>query len=113
MTQNSLTDSIIGLIREYIDNFDMFDSNPQIRVNPGAKTAALVNGKDMLAEIEDSNEAIEDAAGAEGDEIEDASDFQVKQNPDFYPVKSLLKTEADGSVVPDESGVDKIAAIYR
>jgi hypothetical protein len=42
MTQNSLTDSIIGLIREYIDNFDMFDSNPQIRVNPGAKTAALV-----------------------------------------------------------------------
>lgn len=113
MTQNNLTDSIIGLVKEYIENFDMFDSNPQIRINPGTKRAALVNGRDMLAEIEDSNEAIEDAARAEGAETEDASDYQVKQNPDFYPVKSLLKTMPDGRVVPDESGIEKIAVIYR
>lgn len=111
--QNNLTDSIIGLVKEYIENFDMFDSNPQIRVNPATITAGLVNGRDMLAEIEDSNETIEDAAGAEGAATEDASDYQVKQNPDFYPVKSFLKTMADGRVVPDERRIEKIAIIYR
>lgn len=103
---------ICSLVEEYIDNFDMFDSNPQIRVNPVSLDAALVNGSDMLSELEDSNEAVEDAAGARGAETEDASDYQVKQNPDFYPVKELLRVSDVEKTGPDAAKIESLAAKY-
>ncbi|MBD5358255.1 MAG: hypothetical protein HDR88_14900 [Bacteroides sp.] len=112
MTHEELSKKIADLVEEYIENFDRFDSNPQIRVNPALDRVTLVNGSDMLEEIEDSDEAVEDAAAADGAETEDASDYQASQNPDFYPVKKLLKTEGSGKTVPDKTAIKKIADQY-
>lgn len=109
----TLTEQITRLVNEYIDNFDRFDSNPQIRVNPARLTATLVNGRDMTLEIEDNDEAIEDAAAAQGDETEAAADFQATQNPDFYAVKKLLKTTPSGATIPAPEEIRAIAANYE
>ncbi len=112
MTHEELSKKISDLVEEYIENFDRFDSNPQIRVNPALDRVALVNGSDMLAEIEDSDEAVEDAAAADGAETEDASDYQASQNPDFYPVKKLLTITESGKTVPDKAAIKKITEQY-
>lgn len=71
----------------------------------------LVNGADMREEIEDSDEAIEDAAAAQGMENQDASDYQAKQNPDFYPVKKLLQASGNTDV-PSETAIERIVVNY-
>lgn len=99
-------------VQLYIDNFDRFDSNPQIRVNPELMRVDIVNGSEFLSGIADSEEAVEDAAAAESAESEDAADYQVRQNPDFYPVKKLLDTLPDGKTVPSAKAIDEIAKVY-
>ena len=108
----TLTDTITRLVNEYIDNFDRFDSNPQIRVNPAKLSATLVNGSDMTAEIEDNDEAIEDAAAADGLATEDAADYQVSQNPDFYSVKQFLQVTPSGATIPNPVAIKNIAKKY-
>ncbi|MDE6007170.1 MAG: hypothetical protein K2G67_06420 [Muribaculaceae bacterium] len=108
----TLEESITRLVNEYIDNFDRFDSNPQIRINPATLTATLVNGSDMLTAIADNDEAIEDAAAADGLSTEDAADFQASQNPDFYAVKKLLISSPAGNTSADIARIRRIAANY-
>lgn len=108
-----LEEKIISLVNEYIENFDRFDHNPQIRINPSTLAATLVNGRDMQLEIEDNDEAIEDAAAAEGLETETAADFQASQNPEFYAVKKLLRAPDSGSTVPDKAAIHRIASKYE
>ena len=112
MTVTDLTEAITKAVNEYIENFDRFDSNPQIRVNPSTLDAQLVNGSDMLAELGDNDEAIEDAAAADGLRDEEGTDFQVTQNPDFYPVKPLLGQTPNGATIPSASAIREIAAKY-
>lgn len=102
-----LTDAV----QMYIDNFDRFDSNPQLRVNPVSYRVDLVNGSDLINEIEDSNEAVEDAAASQGMESNDATEYQAKQNPDFYPVKKLLQPMGNTDV-PLEKEIEKIVKAY-
>ena len=102
-----LTDAV----QMYIDNFDRFDSNPQLRVNPVSLRVDLVNGSDLINEIEDSDEAVEDAAAAQGMESNDATDYQAKQNPDFYPVKPLLEPKGNTDV-PSAKKIDEIVKVY-
>lgn len=104
--------AINDLVQEYIDNWDRFDENPQIRVNPELLYVDLVNGNSMLEDLGDSEEAFEDAAYAEGDETMSASDFQEKQDPDFYPVKELLKETSPGVSIPDIDKIENIADEY-
>ncbi|MCH5239003.1 MAG: hypothetical protein J1F38_02155 [Muribaculaceae bacterium] len=104
--------SITELVQEYIDNFDRFDSNPQIRVNPELLYVEAVDGSAMLEDIGDSEEAFEDAAYAHGDETMSASDYQEKQDPDFYPIKDLLKPAGHNVSVPDLDKIEKIADNY-
>lgn len=96
----------------YIDNFDRFDSNPQLRVNPDTLAVTLVDGRDLAAEMEDSDEAVENAAIAQGMEAQESSDYQVTRNPDFYAVKPLLKALADGGTSPDTGALRAIADVY-
>lgn len=112
MTKSEFTDGLLTLVRDYINNTSSFDYNPQVRVNPLDHSLSIVNGSDMLAEIEASDEAIEEAAGVDGDASEDAADFQVKQNPDFYAVKKLIYLKKDGTPVPDEKAVTAIVRSY-
>lgn len=111
MTSKEFKRVLTDRVQEYIDNFDRLDSNPQLRVNPVSYMVELVNGSEMFSEIEDSDEAVEDAAASQGMESDDATDYQVEQNPDFYPVKKLLKPEGN-SDVPSEEDIDKIVGEY-
>lgn len=103
MTIDEFKKIVSDNVQLYIDNFDRFDSNPQIRVNPELMRVDIVNGSDFLSGIADSEEAVEDAA---------AADYQVRQNPDFYPVKKLLYTLPDGKTVPSAKAIDEIAKVY-
>lgn len=112
MENNTLFAALDEAVQLYIDNFDRYDSNPQLRINPDTLTVQLVNGSDMLAELEDSDEAVENAAHAHGMANQEAMDFQVTRNPDFVAVKSLLKPDGDTSV-PDPAALHALARNYR
>ena len=55
MENTQLEAAIIKAVEEYIANFDRYDSNPQVRINPATLEVTLVNGSDSLAEVEDSD----------------------------------------------------------
>lgn len=112
MERSVFVKAVTDLVQEYIDNWDRFDSNPQIRVNPTLLYVEAVDGNAMLEGIGDSDEAIEDAAYAEGDETMSATDYQAKENPDFYPIKDLIKPVGHNISVPDPEKIEKIADEY-
>lgn len=112
MTREDFIKTVHEQVQEYIDNFDRFDSNPQLRVNPELLFTDIINGSDMLNGIGYSEEAIEDAAYAQGDETESASDYQAKQDPDFYEVKKLLKPTGAHTSEPDDDAIGRIADTY-
>lgn len=111
MDKKEFEAAVTTAVQTYIDNFDRFEPNPQIRVNPVTYFVEPMSGNDFFKEIEDSDEAIENAAYADGMATETADDYQVSQNPDFYPVKNLVKTVA-GNVIPDPEAIGKIVANY-
>lgn len=99
-------------VQEYIDNFDRYDHNPQLRVNPETLAVDVVDGSDLADEVEDSDEVVENAAAAQGMASQEDAEYQVTLNPDFYAVKPLLKATADGGTRPDKAALRAIAAVY-
>ena len=112
MERSTFVKAVTDLVQEYIDNWDRFDSNPQIRVNPELLFVEAIDGSAMLEGIGDSDEAIENAAYAHGDETMSSTDFQNKENPDFYPIKELIKPVGHNVSVPDEDKIQKLADNY-
>lgn len=112
MNKQDFLDKISTLVDRYIEDFGSFDSNPQLCVNPATLDVTIVNGSDMLRSIDYSDEAIEEAAGAERAEAEDATDYQVRRNPDFYAVKRYLKKDADGKAVHDGDAIRSLSDVY-
>lgn len=112
MTRKEFTNAVKGMVENYIENFYNFDSNPQLRVNPALLTVEVENGYAFQDDIEYSDEVIENAAYAQGDETESASDFQASQNYDYYPVNTLLKHEADHKASPDDAVIERLADKY-
>ena len=112
MERETFVKAVTDLVQEYIDNWDRFDSNPQIRVNPELLYVEAVDGSAMLEGIGDSDEAIENAAYAHGDESMSATDYQNKENPDFYPIKDLIQPVGHNLSVPDKAKIEKIADQY-
>ena len=100
------------MVQNYIDNFYDFDSNPQLRVNPELLYVEIENGYAYQDDIEYSDEVVENAAYAEGDATESASDYQAKQNYDYYPVKKLIKRAGEHKAVPDTEAIDAVVAEY-
>lgn len=113
MKREEFIKAVTDLVQEYIDNFDRFDSNPQIRVNPELLYVEAIDGRAMLEGIGDSDEAIENAAYAHGDESMSATDYQAKEDPDFYPIKDLLKPNGPHSSIPDADKISKLADNYK
>lgn len=107
MKREEFETAVTEAVGLYLDDKNNFDSNAQLRVDPSTLEIEIVNGSDMLAEIEDSNEAVEDAAGAQGAANEEATEFQVKQNPDFYAMSTLT-----GPNGVDSKGIAKVVAAY-
>lgn len=112
MTREEFKKSVEDNVNFYIGNFYRYDSNPQLRVNPSTLEVTLVNGSDILSEIGDNDEAIESAAAAHGMANQEAADFQVTQNPDFYAVKDLLEAVSDDKTLPDEKAIEEIVKVY-
>lgn len=112
MTRKEFTDYVTSLVDRYIEVFNLYDSDPQIKVNPTTLAADLINGSEMMTDIEYADEAVEEAAGAENESYNDAMDSQAAQNPDFYPVKKLLAKNKDGHATADSEAIDAIADRY-
>lgn len=112
MTRNDFKTLIDKIIGHYMESFDLFDSNPQLKINPVTLTIQLINGSEMQTDIEYADEAVEEAAGADSDAYEDAMDAQAARNPDFYAVKPLLKKDASGKPTIDQEAVTEIVNIY-
>lgn len=118
MKREEFVKAVTDLVQRYIDNFDLFDSDPQLRVNPASLEMSLVNSSEMRTAIEYSDEALEEAAASQGATYEDSTDLQVRQNPDFYPLRTLLTPHpAPGfaptiSPGPDAKAIDAVAAVY-
>lgn len=112
MKRKEFTDYVASAVAQYLNNPSAYDGDPQIRVNPENLAIDMVNGSDLLKAIEYSDEAVEDAAGAEGDESESSTDYQSSMNPDFYPVRSLVAVSADGKRRVDHAAVVALADVY-
>lgn len=112
MTRQEFIGTTSALVQEYIDNINFFEPNGQLRVNPVSLDQTIITGKAMLDEIEYADEAIEDAAGAQGDETESATDLQSAQDPDFYTARKLVK-KTDKGLVIDQEAVEAVADNYK
>ena len=112
MTREEFKKAIEDNVNFYIGNFYRFDSNPQLRINPSTHLVTLVNGSDMETAIGDNDEAVESAAASHGMANQEASDFQVTQNPDFYAVKPLLFVTREGTTIPNAMAVNQIIDTY-
>ena len=113
MKEKDLAGVIADLVQAYIDDDSKMGPDPRIRVNPAEKRAMIVDSRDFADEIEDADEAVENAAAADGMAEEEAMDFQVSENPDFYPMRELVLTEKSGKRVPDMRKIDRIAKKYE
>lgn len=112
MTRDEFTALVRKAIELYMGSFEQYDANPQIKINPATLDIQLVNGSEMFTDIEYSDEAIEEAAGADDPEYEDAMDAQARQNPDFYAVKKLITKDPDGHPTPSAEGIAFIVSTY-
>ncbi|MDE6234970.1 MAG: hypothetical protein K2M56_04385 [Muribaculaceae bacterium] len=112
MTREQLIEKMLHAVMQYAEGSDLFDSNPQLRINPATYEVEAVNGEDFLKELADNEETVEDETAADGAEDEDAMDWQAAQNPDFYSLKELVIKEPDGKMKPDKRAIDRLAAKY-
>lgn len=111
MTRDEFCNQLAVLITGYIENPRIYGDNPQIRVEPDTRTVSVVNNADFLQEIADNDEAVEEAAAADDDTSEDATDAQVRRNPDFYTLTSYISTH-DGKSSVDTRALHRLADEY-
>lgn len=112
MTRKNFTDSIMTLVDGFIANYDEFDNDPQLRVEPATLNVSIVSGDERTAEMAYSQEALEGAAAVEGVEGEDADDLQVRRNPDFYAMRNLIKTVGEPQPVPARKAIKDVVDMY-
>ena len=105
MTREEFKERVEDAIERFLDDFELFEPDPHLSVNPETLYVDVVSGKTMAEGVEDSDEAIENAAAAEGAADKDALDRQAGENPDYYPVYDFLivhegkATKADGRAI--------------
>ena len=111
MTRDEFIEKLTGEVNTYIENFDRFDSDPQLKVIPATLDVALVNGSERSDAVEDSDEAFGSAA-AHGMANQETMDYQVTRNPDYYAVKRLLAASGPDHTIPDTTAIEAIASNY-
>ena len=112
MEREEFVKSIEGQVRKYISLSEEYGSNAQIRINPALLLVDLLSERQYLQAIAFSDEVIENAAYAEGDETMSSEDYQATQDPDFYPVSSLIEKSATNDLIPDITAINKLADRY-
>lgn len=113
MTKEEFVGRITDLVNNYIEYYTGGKGdNPQIRINPASLYTTFVADRDQLLDIGYSDEAIEEAAAADDAAYADAMDNQARQNPDYYPIKSLVITDDSGKQRPDSNAIEAIVNTY-
>lgn len=107
MTRDEFIAEVTRQVSTFAKYLNNYDSNPQLRVNPANYHVGLVNGTDMLDEIDNSDENIEIGAAAEDPASEDGAFNQISRNPDFYPLRKLVKDNK-----PDTEAIAGVADVY-
>lgn len=102
MDAKEFIDNVKRIVANYSGNRDEMVDDPQLRVNPISLSVSVVTAQEMQNEIGYTDEDIEAVAAAEGDETESSDDYEARQDPDFYPLRGLLK----------EGAVEAMAANY-
>lgn len=112
MKRDEFKKAVTELVQRYIDNFASFDSNAQLRVNPALLLVEIENGYAFQDDIEYSDEVVENAAYAEGDETESASDFQASQDYDYYPIRTFFYVDDQHKGHPDDKVIEELVDKY-
>ena len=112
MKREEFITAVGGQVKKYIDLADKYGKNAQIRVNPDLLLVDLLSNRQFQQAIGFSDEAIENAAYAEGDETMSAGDYQAKQDPDLYPVTDFIKEGALNELLPDYEAIGRLADKY-
>lgn len=112
MNKQELYTQIQGAVKAYLAYPSDWGEDAQIAINPISGHVSLISSDERLAVIADSAEAVEDLTGYERPAEEDGADAQVRQNPDLYPVSTLLRVDTDGLLHPDGLAIKRIANSY-
>lgn len=112
MKKQEFEETVFGLVWVWINNRDLQGENAQISVNPVSLFVDLLTQREFQQAIEDSDEAVENAAYAHDAAQYEAMDFQASQNPDFYPAKSLTRVSDEGKTEPDSQKIEAMASNY-
>ena len=112
MTREEFTRVVTDMVKRYVDNYMDYDSDPQLRINPALLKVDIINGSSMHKGIEYSDEVVENAAAAHGLATQDTDDFQASQDPDFYPVGTLLHKVEHSLPVPDADAIARVVDVY-
>ena len=113
MTQKQFIDSARVAVEKYLSNPGAFDENTQLTVNPVTSFFGLIDGRDYLAGIAQTQENGEIAAAADRPDSEEAADYQESQDRDYYPVRGFIKVTSDGRRVADIEAIEAAAAKYQ
>lgn len=112
MNREEFIKSVEYQVKKYIYLADEYGENAQIRVNPPLLLVDLLDNKGYQRAIDFSDEAIENAAYAEGDETMSAGDYQATQDPEFFPVSTLIRHIGANQLEPDFDAINKVADRY-
>lgn len=112
MTRAEFITHLTDVVNDYIQFYIGHDRDPQIKINPLSLNTEFVPAGDELRDIAFSDEAVEEAAAADEPASEDATDYQARQDPDYYSVKAFVKTDADGKTYADKKAIEAVADVY-
>ncbi|MCM1109673.1 MAG: hypothetical protein NC336_00510 [Clostridium sp.] len=112
MTRKEFIERMTSMVSTYLEDVGRFDNNPQIIIDPATMMLGYANNADLLSGIADNDEAVEAAAGADQPADEDATDRQVRRNPDFYAIFTLLTPVAPKKFEVNRRRIEEIADTY-
>ena len=112
MKKSEFIEGAEGLVWVWINNRDLQGENAQLRVNPELLYVDFLTEKEFLNSLACAQEAIENAAYAHDAAQYEAADYQAAQNPDYYPMRTLVKTNEEGKTVPDRDKIEEVASNY-
>lgn len=113
MTHDEFVKIVGDIIEDFIQREPDLKADYQLMVNPYSLAIEIVSSDEMHKAIELADEVIENAALAERPATEDADDFQAQENPDFYPLRTLIRTDKSGKIVPDKRAIARVAKVYE
>ena len=112
MDKEEFIETLKNIISNSIEEFNELGPQAMLAINPVTHYITMDAGDDIQYDIADADETIEDGAAAQEPEEEDSTDYQASQNPDFYSLRSFIKRDSKGRMVPDEKEIEKVIAVY-